>query len=237
MSILPTEAPRMFGARYIGDKVDILYPNAIKDIKVSATLLGVGRFTRAFRLNGTIKDVILYTFFEDFSKSILSQSFREFGSYTYHLPRIARLGRIYYRERAVNVYRAKYYKPLPARGLSKRNEEIIDTLQDAHEGASLKFAGNIIRSRRSDDFNAYIAQAKGLPDSVRLALEHLMFTAQDWGDHYLFDNFHTRNLGLDSRGRLVFLDPMFDMDKIQKDFDKRQRRQAQMVYDIDNLMS
>lgn len=228
----------MFGAKYIGDNVTVLFPNSYgRAIKVSASLLGVGRFTRAFRMSDTVADVLLYTFFEDFSKSILSQSFREFGSTNPHLPRIRRLGRIYYRERAVNVYRAKYYKPIPARGLTKHNEAIIDTLQDAHEGASLKFAGNIIRSRRSDDFNSYITQATGLPDSIRLALEHLMFSAQDWGDHYLFDNFHTRNLGLDSRGRLVFLDPMFDMSKIQKDFDKRQRRQAQITYDIDNLMS
>lgn len=251
MTLIPRKAYKMFGAKkqYDVAKIDVM------GTKMLAEYLGSGRFTTAFHVGqlGRSKamPVILYTFHEDFSKSILAHTYREYGTKVKkHIPQITRLGRYVYRGHPCNVYNATYYESVVGTKLSKNNRRIIDTLQDLHDGACHKFKGNIIRTQQSDEFNHFICEGsarEGLPEPITVALEHLRFVAQDWGDHYIFDSFKERNLGLDRKGRLVFLDPMFDLLKIHRDHESRKRKERVMssrekaqrraIWVIDNEMS
>jgi hypothetical protein len=224
VTYLPNKAPAMFGAKHIGQRVEI----CVGDDEIWAAYLGRGRFTTAFRAeteHGTLsRAVYLYTFHEDFSKSILAHTYRQYASNP-HLPEIVRVGRMRYRGQMANVYKARYYKPIDEdTKLTQANRDTINVLQGLHEEACDKFRGSVVRTRRSSEFNQFITQGMGqfrLPYLVRAALEALAEEALDWGDHYLFDSFKLRNLALDGKGRLILIDPMFDMAKIEADHEAR----------------
>lgn len=211
---LPRKAPALFGLGNCEVKTDS------SGTKVMARYMGSGRFTTVYRVGS---DVLLYTFYNDFSKSILAHAYREHGKDNPHLPQISRIGQLRYEGREVNVYQAKYYNKVIRKRLSPTNAKIVNILQDAHDDACHLYPNNIVRNYKGHDFNQVILDAKGLPTSMRRALEYLAQVSLDWGDHYIFDNFHIRNMGLDTRSRLVLIDPMFDMDKVQKDHDFRRR--------------
>lgn len=216
--ILPERAPTLFDVEHHqrGQKALIITPEL--ETRMWANYLGSGKFATAYVRK---EDVYLYVFHNDCSKSILAQAYREHPSP--HLPKIERLGRMTLDGHKVDIYKAKFYYHVMASRLTKENRDIVNILQEAHDEACTKFPNNIVRTNKSEDFNRVITQAKGLPDSIRTTLINLAEISLDWGDHYIFDNFHTRNLGLNGKGKLVFIDPMFDMDKVQKDFDQRRR--------------
>lgn len=215
--LLPSKAPTLFGAKRVGQECLI----TVGEKPFRATYLGSGRFTAAFERK---EKVYLYTFHNDFSKSILAQTYKEFGKGNPHLPKIMRLGRMIIEDQEVNMYQGRYYRKVFRTQLSKENKRILTILQEAHDDTRHDFNGNIVHSMESEEFNrGVIGHAVGIPDSMKLALEHLTSVALDWGDHYIFDNFHVRNMGLNGREKLVLLDPMFDMEKIQNDFDYRKR--------------
>jgi hypothetical protein len=183
-----------------------------------AEYIGSGRFTTAFARK---EDVYLYTFHGDLSKSILAHAHREHPNP--HIPRVERLGISKFEGHIVNVYKAKFYRRVRRENMDAENKRIIHMLQEAHDEAKHEFPGDIVRTYRASEFNEIITRTKGLPDTLSEALKDLAHISLDWGDHYIFDNFHIRNLGLNGKGKLILLDPMFDMEKIQKDFEYRRR--------------
>ncbi len=237
MTLLPRKAPKMFGAKNVGDKGKILLPEG-RDPR-TGKYLGSGRFSTAFLTNAIHRPVIIYTFHEDFSKSILSHTKAE-NSTNRHLPDIKRIGRYVHRGTPCNVYESRYYECLEDKSVSPEMRDLVDLLQDLHDEACSQFPGNIIRSRESDDFNKFICEGQGIPLGLKKALNALRFIAQDWGDHYLFDSFKDKNLGRDMRGNLILLDPMFDMLKMQRHHETKSRKataQARAIHSIDNDFS
>lgn len=237
MTYLPNKAPLMFGAKELGCKALIDLGNGRRAV---AQFIGRGRFTTAFRAK---RSVYLYTFHDDFSKSILAHTFRQYGTNP-HLPEIERIGRMKWKGQQCNVYKARYYKPITTEtGLTRANREIINTLQELHEAACTEFKGDIVKTYQSSEFNQFITQGDGsmrLPYAIRAALEALAEVALDWGDHYIFDSFKLRNLALDGKGQLIMIDPLFDFDKIMQDHrvrSRRERQQAREIYAIDNDFS
>ena len=216
---IPDKAPLLHGIKKVGDEVYAPVPGRRATTHLS--YLGRGRFTTAFRLVGT-RSVVLYTFYEDFSKSILSQAYREYGKVNVHLPKIKRIGRQQFKQGVANVYLAHYYKPVTdLDNLSQKNKDMILRLQELQDTAQNAFSGDVVRSGKASLFNFIIIRGKGLGYSMKMALEHLAYTSEDWGDHYLFDSFKLPNWGLDGKNNLILVDPMFDMEKIQRDHDVR----------------
>ena len=213
---IPRKAPTLFGAYRTGQQVKIQFETGGSSIW--AGYLGSGRFTTAYVRGET---VYLYTFHGDLSKSILAHAHREHPSP--HIPKIQRLGIEKFEGHVVNVYSAKFYHKVVRTHLSPQNKELVTLLQELHDDAKHEFPGNIVRSYKASEFNRVITESERLPDEIREVLENLSQIALDWGDHYIFDNFHIRNLGLNGKGKIVLIDPMFDMEKIQRDHDYRRR--------------
>lgn len=239
MTYLPNKAPLMFGAKELGWYVPIQIETGGLT-HTWATFIGRGRFTTAFKAG---RYVYLYTFHDDFSKSILAHTYRQYEENP-HLPKIERVGRMKYKGQTCNVYKAWGYKQIDeGTKLTRANQEVIKTLQELHEAACAEFKGDIVRTYQSSEFNQFITQGDGmfrLPYLIRAALEALAETALDWGDHYIFDSFKLRNLALNGKGQLILIDPLFDFDKIMKDHKVRSRRekqQARAVHAIDNDFS
>lgn len=232
--LLPETAPKLFGANRKGQTCIIIVDS--KGTLKPAEYLGSGRFTTAFRTGP--RDMILYTFFSDKCKSILAQTYKEHGVENPHLPCVTRVGKLTIEGLPANIYRARYYKKIYKSNLTNTNKRIVRLLQEAHDDACHEFPHNIVRSKKAQEFNELIAQTEGLPSKLTEALHCLADVALDWGDNYIFDNFHTRNWGLNNRGDLVMIDPMFDMAIIQRDHDFRKRHNLpKEVWAIDNLMS
>ena len=220
MSIIPKHAPMMFGAKVVGEQVLCTFNDRMMEF------LGSGRFSVAFRyLTGRIseRNVIVFTFFEDFSKNILARAW--LGT-SHHLPQIKLLTQWEYRGRPCMVFKSEYIRPYVPGLFSKHLDEQVMLLEEIHDAAQETFSGDITsRINRCDKFNQWIitrCRVEGVDDDLISALEDLRIAALDWGNHYIFDNFHTKNLGVKNK-KLIFLDPMFDMDKVQRAHDARKR--------------
>jgi hypothetical protein len=237
--IIPQHAPMMWGAKKKGQIVKATYPNQ------NLMYLGSGRFTVAFKqTNSSI--VWLYTYWEDFSKSIMAHAHREYVESTFlAIPHIIRQRSWDYKGKRCNVYKSEYIDPYESsRARSKHLQKLVDNLMEVHEEVRNKYKGDITdeRNQQCDAFNRDIilgCMDADIPEYLTDTLELLQWVAQDWGDHYIFDNFHERNLGV-KNNKLMLLDPMFDMNKIQKDFNARKKRDttaARLIHEIDNYMS
>lgn len=219
MTLLPDKAPRIFKATTSNPNVTIETPTA----RLFASLVGRGRFSNVF-LSKSTGTVYIYSFFDDFSKSIMAHAYAEMRGRSKHLVQVERLGRITYRKYRVNVYKSLYYSQVtPNTILTQYSENLLEELQEAHRRACDRYYGNIIKTRNADKFNRYLIDQIN-PDvwpSMHAALTSLADCANDWGDHYIFDNFRRANVAIDEKGTLKLIDPMFDLEKIQADFDAR----------------
>ena len=227
--IIASKAPKLFGASRSGEHCRII--TDLNGHSAYANYIGSGRFTTAYRMG---REVILYVFHQDFSKSILSQAWREYKNS--HLPRITRIGRIVNEGEDVNVYKAAYYRPIFKKYLSDTNKRTLEILEEAHDRACQLHPHDIVDKQDIDGFNNTIIHTPGLPESIRLALEHLYHVSHDWGDNYIFDAFQYKrphcNIRLNHWGHLIFADPMFDAKKIRDDHRGRKRQEKQQANQI-----
>lgn len=247
--IIPQRAPMMWGARTKGHIVKPDFSengffgrmSAPKYLSQGLEFLGSGRFTNAFRMIADPKQVLLFTFWEDFSKSIMAHAFNErlASLSNFRLKYTVRWGLWNYKGKGCNVYCTKYVSPFNERPRNAGLRKLVETLQEIHDNVRTDFAWDIVKTNKCDEFNAAVIkecwQHSIVPDSFTYTLEVLRNVAQDWGDHYIFDNFHAKNLGVYKR-ELYMIDPMFDLDKIQKDYEARKRRNVTVsIADIDYM--
>lgn len=211
---LPSKAPKVFKATLTSGVTYIQLPCEGTTI---AYLVGRGRFSNVFRRRD---EVYIYSFFDDFSKSIMAHAYSEMRGRSKHLVKVERLGRMTVGKHRVNVYKSPYYE---SRSLSQYNSSLLWCLQEAHKQASDRYFGNIIKTRNADKFNRYFIKHinEDRWPSMHGALTALADCANDWGDHYIFDSFRPENVAVDDKGNLKLIDPMFDLEKIQADFDAR----------------
>lgn len=219
MSIIPGRPPRQFGARRKGDVRDIIVSHKVKR---NAVFLGSGRFTNAF-LHG--RDVYLFTHYGDFSKEILWHCNE--GKRNPHVPVIERIDVLdgpRGTEWDVYVYRSVLYE-MPLKATSGKAWSEHRELARVRDEAQWRESGKrFIDTDRCHNINYYVCENAKVSESTREALAEIADRARDYGDNYLFDDFRPRNLGLDKRGRLVFVDPVFDAEIINADAMERRRR-------------
>lgn len=206
---LPKLAPLMFRARRRMSQVEIDLPDGRT---LLAQYIGRGKFSNVFRVKSIQDRVYIYTKHGDLSKDILSHIDRTGNR---HIPMMRYLGPMQNGE--IDVYQSMYYTTPVIKPLSiGQNWKTVLALRHAHAEACAEFPGDIIAKNQCIDFNYYIVENAKVPRKIREALTLITESAQDWGKHYLFDDFKGRNLGLDKNGRLVFIDPVFDAGMLQK---------------------
>lgn len=233
--IIPEKAPMLFGATKAGQHCRIQIDRT--GTCLDAKYLGSGRFTTVYSYD---KHVILYTFHGDASKSILAQAHRE-QKRNPHLPRITKLSTMKVGRHVVSVYEAKRYGHCVRNRLNEANKWLVQSLQTAQKEAQHEFPYNIVRAKKCHDFNEFVVrefrkEAAMFPEGKTMAqaLETLMECADDWGEHYIFDSFHVRNLGTNG-DKLVLIDPMFHLETLQKDHNARQRRPGFSLAEIEAM--
>lgn len=222
---LRDRTPLLFGAKRIGDICDIVIKRGQKR---RAVYIGRGRFTCAF---ATTRYVFLYTFYNDHSKDILA-----FGpNNNPHLPVVNFVGTLMLDRREIKVYKSRFYKTNPCRDeMGENNYRIMKALQRAHNAANDKVKGDLIQKGICHAYNDYVIKNADVPDKMIDALKQIERGCIWYGDHYLFDDFRRQNMGLDSKGNLILVDPVFDAERIYKDL---LARQGETIWRIDNLMS
>lgn len=225
---LPDFAPLIFGADFNNRRLlQVRDGNGI----YSARFLGRGRFNTVFQVDGTGM-LLIYSFYGDKSKSILAQAYKKYQSP--YLPSIAKVGTINLKPgemsecrdhgQNVSVYKTLYYNKVLMKHVSDKTKKVINDLQEAHNSATMDFPFDITLSldmvHKFNERLIYYVEEQGHKNVARV-LHLLKDAATDWGDHYGFDSFRPRNLGLRSNGHIVFIDPMFDMYKIKRDAEYR----------------
>jgi hypothetical protein len=213
-------APKLFGAKRIGDEVWL----EVGTKRRKGRYIGSGRFTSAYFAGN---DVFLYTFYDDHSKDILSQCWSHYKNP--HLPKIELVGSLEWQPWKhswdIQIYKTRFYYTSPRlRDMDERVVELFRSLRKAHAWASDTIEGHLVSENKCYIFNKAVAAYKGLPGSAVLALEHLTESSKYWGDHYLFDNFRSANVGLDGKGQLIFIDPLLDVKQVNEDVKRRMQK-------------
>lgn len=223
--IIPYSAPRQFGARRKGDVRDI---TVCRKVKRNAVFLGAGRFTNAF-LHG--RDVYLFTHYGDYSKEILWQcNERPRNPHIPVMERIDVLDGPKYADWDIYVYRSRYYE-MPLSANTGRAWQDYKALRLVREKAHwLEPDKRVIDTDRCRNINYYVSDNAKITAKALEALKELADGCANYGDNYLFDDFRARNLGTDERGRLVFVDPVFNAEIVNKDILARQNRRIRYGY-------
>ena len=174
-----------------------------------AIYLGCGRYCRAFLVEET---VYCFVRAEEHMKECVSM----WCDSSPHIPPIERhdpVNGVY-----TQVYSMPYYRNIQAS--DKEAWEILKTLQKAHSRAVAESPGSIYLF--GADINRKIINLvrTQIPDSVVEALENLADAACNYGCGVLME-FGRRNIGVDSEGRIVFRDVLFDAEKLNRQ--KRRR--------------
>lgn len=204
---LPAKAPLLFGAKNYRDWVEIELPGGRK---LMAQFIGRGKFSNVFV--NSLRQIYIYTQHGDLSKDILSHIDWRSNS---HIPMMRWVGSM--SGCKIDVYLSRYYHLFMGRRVTPEHKEIVKELRRLHKEAASVFTGDIIAKDQCIDFNYYIAEHARVPDKLKEALMLITESAQDWGKHYLFDDFRNKNLGLTAKGHLVFIDPVFNAELLQKE--------------------
>lgn len=235
--MLKGQVPLIFGAKKRDNVVWIRTSDSPRFKTKRAVFLGRGRFTAAFYHKES--EVYLYTFYGDNSKNVLTGLTNVNNP---HIPKVYSAGTINYRGYELQVYKTRYYLTNPTKLImGQKNWDIMKELQRVHKEADEKIKGNIITNNDVHRYNQYVYENAKVPDRMKSALETIALNCEPWGDHYLFDDFRRQNIGLDNRDNLVFVDPVFDAERVYNSLTKKLHRskkaRRQAIADIDTLMS
>lgn len=196
--------------------------------------IGKGRFCTAYRSLAHTSVVYLVVKEEagDYSKHILGDCT---GSY---FPELERLGDCGDR----TVYRTRYYERLTAK--HKHAWAEFKRLAAARETAWQEITRKQAKNNHNTPMHVFgvdVANrtieiiceqgrlgAIGTNGAMIDALEQLVNSMSNYGSSYTFE-FAARNLAVNDHGRLVLLDPVFDLETIAKDHAARLKR-AQRHY-------
>ena len=216
MRLLPSRAPKQFGATKKRQNVEIL----IWDKPVKATFIGWGQFSNVFRGKGN--DVFIYTHYGDNSKEIISMC-----NDNPHIPPMEKIEVIdgpAQEDWDVHVFKSKYFEPFVQARSAKawaHHKELRRVRDNCNQ---LQPDTRMIDSGKCQAINYCVADTARVPAPVKEALNILAETSLNFGQNFLFDDFRPRNLGLDKQGRIVFIDPLFDAELIHNDIKLRRIR-------------
>lgn len=182
--------------------------------------IGKGAFCTAYRLcesqqtsREAAERVYLVVKDEDASKEILS------GCESPHIPQLERVGSI----GDAYLWQTRYYSPLTAS--SREAWKTFKMLAACNEDARRKFyavRGNHWGAE-ANRATVELAKAEGIETPLLEALHLLTEQAAQYGESYTFE-FARRNLAVDREGRLILLDPLFDLEAISRRNDAARKR-------------
>lgn len=173
---------------------------------------GAGVFSNVFYDPKNLKTYIV-TAYDEHSKDILAHIKKR----SQHIPPMKHVGEISgpaNQEWNYMVHESKLYISNPkniAMGYDVYKQ--LRLLQQAHRLTSLMVLSSF-------EFNEQVIKrfiASGGSKSLVRALQLIHESALDWGDHYVFDSFSRRNVGLDPHtGALILIDPIFDSAMVRR---------------------
>jgi hypothetical protein len=189
--------------------------------------IGQGRFTTAYRAVSDLNLVYLAVNEErgDYSKHILADC-----DTNPHLPIVRALGELNDRQ----VYATQYYRPLTAS--SKQAWQEFKAIAAARETAWAEVIRAQQGKMRVCDCG-YLVMARTLEllhgsisDDLYTALAAIQDAAGNYGSSYVYE-FAKRNLAVSDDGRLILLDPIFDLATIEREqAEARKRSERRYAY-------
>ena len=126
---------------------------------------------------------------------------------------------------AIKKCREQAWRDISQRGTTYR-EEYAPPIGGIFAGGTRRVGRPPDMTHRGYDVNfatVECAKASGVRPAVVEALEALMDTASNYGASQVFE-FAPRNLATDDEGNLVFLDPLFDMERLERQRAEARRR-------------
>lgn len=192
---------------------------------VEVERIGRGRYTTAWA-NGS--KVYLQTSEKDYSKEILENLRRE-----PHIPDCQRLGDFSgpYRLYSMPKYRKVTARETPEawrqlKTLIEVREEawILACKRNSHWRAATGYEINEAFSELLDDIEAGVGKVEpdALPPELVASLRLLLDEAASYGEYAI--EFRRANVAADKSGRLILLDPLFDMAEVRQDSERRLRK-------------
>jgi DNA repair protein RadC len=186
--------------------------------------IGKGAFTTAYvEVDAPTPRVFLVASDEVVDKELLAAAHDE-APQNPHLPRVEKFG---YTSDDQTVYVMPLYRAPLRKADSPEGWRDFSLLKKCREQAwsevSKSARGLGAMTHRGYDVNEATlacAEASGVRPAVLEALRALVDTASNYGASQVFE-FAARNLATDAEGNLVLLDPLFDMERLE-----RQRREA-----------
>lgn len=190
-----------------GDKRTI----TVGKLKIDAEYLGSGRHCVAYRFGDTV-----YCFVDE--DEAMKEAISMWCDDLPHIPKIEDVGNQFIRGVWKKVYKMPYY-----RNINAKDKEAWAVLKTLKKTADDIFHSKYCVSDKSlwmwgqyymDDI---IEQTRGkIPESVTEALESMMNAGANYGMGIAFE-FGQRNIGVDSEGRIVFRDILFDAEKMHRE--------------------
>jgi hypothetical protein len=183
----------------------------IPDEHLSLTVerIGKGRFTTAYRANECTVYLVVNKDAGDYSKHILSNCD---GPY---IPELERVG---HTKAGHTVWRTRYYQRLRAdhKAAWAEYKRLKNVWLPLHWSAGHEYGRGLrIMDGTIDKLD---------PDHpLTKALQQIRDECTNYGLSYTFE-FAPRNLGVDTAGHLILLDPIFDLETIQRGIVARRKR-------------
>lgn len=184
------------------------------DEKFEAEFLGRGHYCTAYR-----RGDVVYCFVTEgeYMKDVIYEQF-DHEKPTPHIPAIDRHAEQFTRGKYLKVYSMPFYPNATAK--DKDAWPVLVTLRKAAERIfSEKYGWKAPLAVNGAYFNRDIIEAtRGeVPESVSEALQELADAAGNYGCGVSFE-FGRRNIGVDTQGRIVFRDILFDAEKIEREW-------------------
>jgi len=179
--------------------------------------LGKGHFSTCWKSTNTIGERVVFTLTnsEDYGKEILARTINASDlDKRKHLPVVKREGDL----NDKTVYKMPLYSKLTAKHkMAWAQAKMLRTLFDQVRREFLNNCNHeyehLYRYRSIEICQEFVNQL--VPGQLADALQALLDTMCDYGSSMLFE-FPTRNLCVDSEGRLILLDIIFDTEKVRR---------------------
>jgi hypothetical protein len=202
------------------------------DENIPLKQIGKGHFAVAYQRLDMLDEVVVVTKDDTYDKNILAEAHADDPDNP-HIPAVVMRGHTDEK----SIYTIPWYKAPLRKGDSAKAWAQYTAIKKC-----LTSAWDTTRKRRGRETDGRLTFeghavadltvecARAAKVSARLcnALESIQGTMANYGASYVFE-FVPRNLATDAKGNLVLLDPMFDMEVVQKNREAAQRERERVA--------
>jgi hypothetical protein len=203
-----------------GDKVRL----DVNGRSVLAKFINHGRFTNTFLVGRN--QIIYLTYYGDLSKEILLYCNPKSGKRNPHIPKIINHGLLEGPKDAswnIRVYESEFYE-MPVKKKHGLAWDCLKELEGVRGAADLISTEPLVNTGRCYKTNRFVADNAEVPVELSEALYKLVDSADNYGPNYLMEHVWPRNYGVDKKGRLVLVDPFYDVELWKDGYKKRERK-------------